>query len=233
MSDPDIAQLVTCIVSREDETWAVTWASDGPTPADYSGDSITPVTERAAAEVASMYVDRSAGSEAELQFAIYPWADGGNVILNIEWSADGFAARDIQGSGAFVQGSTLEELVLEAERRLPTTRGAMLRWIRPVGELIEEYGEGDADLGGFDPMAAAAAVAERLGASGIPVTAADVVTVMSTHAELTGHGDPETDHAERSTAVARVADATGRSLDVVARIYDEVERYVHLHRPKN
>src|SRR5262245_19400783 len=36
-------KLVTCVVSREDDRWQVTWASDGPTPVDYTGDSLTAV----------------------------------------------------------------------------------------------------------------------------------------------------------------------------------------------
>ena len=222
-----MAKLVTCIVRRVDKTWDVTWTSDGSTPPDFCGDNLTSVTDRAASAVASLYPD---WPEAELQFAIYPWSGNpGNVILDIQRSADGFVARDIQGSRRPVQGSSLEELVLDAERRLPDIHEAMLRWIRPISELIGEAGE--RDIGGFDPLEAAAAVSDRLGASGTPVTAADVVAVMSAHAELTGHGDPEADRVQRSASVARIASTTGCSPDIVARIYDEVERYLNLHRP--
>lgn len=229
-SDGDLADLITGIVDRTDETWGVTWASDGATPPARSGRSLTSVTDQAAADVASLYARRPATSGAELQFAIYPWTGRpGNVILDVQRSIGGFTARDIQGSDALVQGTSLEDLVREAERRLPKTDDAMLRWIRPVSELISEYGDRlgdrDDDTGGFDPMEAAEVVSERLAAEGLHVTAADVLAVMSVHAELTGHGDPETDEAARSAAVTRVADATGRRPDIVARIYDEVDRF--------
>jgi hypothetical protein len=131
-----VTNLVTGIAEREQGVWRITWASDGATPPEFSGDNLTSVTERAAAAVASMYVDSPEASEAELQFAIYPWiGKPGKVILDIQRSADGFAAEDIQGSGVTVHGSSLEELVQEAERRLPNTQEAMFRWIRLVSQL--------------------------------------------------------------------------------------------------
>lgn len=128
--------LVTCIVQRDGDVWQATWASDGRVPADFSGDSLTGVTVRATAETATLYANQPQAARAELQLAIYPWTDTtAKVILDIDTDPDGFAARDIEGSGSFVRGESLEALVREVERTIPNPHDAMFRWVRPVSAL--------------------------------------------------------------------------------------------------
>ena len=127
------ATLVTCVVQRESGTWRVSWASEGRTPPDFTGEGLEDLVEAAAARVASMYAEQP---ETELQHAIYPWTGtSAGIILDIERDAGGFLAKDIQGSGTLVRGESLEALVEEAEHVLSDPHRAMFRWIRPVGEL--------------------------------------------------------------------------------------------------
>jgi hypothetical protein len=131
-----LSRLVTCVVELEDESWNVSWASDGRVPGDFGEKSLTAATDRAAAQVAEMYSGKPQAANAELQFAIYPW-DGnpGNVILDITTDSDGLVARDIQGTEITVHGVSLEELVQKAETMVPDPKEAMLRWIRRVSDL--------------------------------------------------------------------------------------------------
>jgi hypothetical protein len=131
-----LSRLVTCIVQRKGESWQATWAADGRVPADFSDDSLTAAAERATAEIGAIYADQSQAAQAELQLAIYPWANTtARVILDIDPDSDGFTARDIEGSGVLVRGESLEGLVSEAEKTLPNLQDAMFRWVRPVSAL--------------------------------------------------------------------------------------------------
>lgn len=131
-----ISPLVTCIVQREGDTWQATWAGDGRVPADFSDESLTAATERATAEIATLYADQPQAAQAELQFAIYPWRDTtAKVIMDIDSEPDGFMACDIEGSGVLVRGESLEALVREAEQTLPNPHDGMFRWVRPVSTL--------------------------------------------------------------------------------------------------
>jgi hypothetical protein len=131
-----LSSLVTCIVQREGDTWQATWAADGRVPADFFDGSLTAATERATAEIITLYADQPQAAPAELQFAIYPWTDtSARVILDIDSDSDGFTACDIEGSGALVRGETLEALVREAEQTLPNPHDGMLRWVRPISTL--------------------------------------------------------------------------------------------------
>ncbi len=131
-----LSRLVTCIVQREGGAWLATWASDGRVPADFSDESLTAAAGRATAEIATLYADQPPADQAELQLAIYPWPDTtARVILDIDQDSDGFAARDIEGSGVLVRAESLEALVREAELTLTNPRDAMFRWVRRITTL--------------------------------------------------------------------------------------------------
>ena len=133
LSKRGLADLITCIVQKTGDSWEVSWVSEGRAPAGYYSETLTAATDQAAAEVAELYTGRIEATNAELMFAIYPWGgDGGKAILDISQDADGFVARDIQGSAPATHGGSLEALVEDAERSLPDTAGAMFRWIRKV-----------------------------------------------------------------------------------------------------
>lgn len=109
------------------------------TPQDSGGDDLATTIDRATADVAAMYVDRAKASEAELQFAIYPWAgEPGSVILDIRAGAEGYTAHDIVDSGTIVQGDSLDALVRDAERVLTDPGVAMFRWIRPMLSVVRD-----------------------------------------------------------------------------------------------
>lgn len=74
--------------------------------------------------------------DAELQFAIYPWeGDPGQAILDLSEDADGFTARDIQGTDITFHSDSIDAVVADAERYLPSAGDAMIRWIRPLAGL--------------------------------------------------------------------------------------------------
>jgi hypothetical protein len=131
-----LSDLVTCIVQRGRNGWDVVYASEGKTPRDFSDPSLGQVIERASADVASLYAGKTEAAKAELQFAIYPWrGDAGSVILDVTEEPAGLKLRDIQGTGIEFQSPSIEAAVADAERYLPSTDGAMLRWIRAVAGL--------------------------------------------------------------------------------------------------
>lgn len=83
-----------------------------------------------------MYSGGVEASDAELQFAIYPWGgDGGRIILDITTDADGYIARALQGSDSTVRAASLEDLVERAEQALGDTTGVMFRWIQRVSTI--------------------------------------------------------------------------------------------------
>jgi hypothetical protein len=130
-------KLVTCVVERDGQRWSVVWMSDGKTPADFSEGSLSAAADRASAEVAAMYAGKPQAAAAELQFAIYPWPgkNPGKVILDITKDDSGLNAQDIQGTEIKFHSDSLDAVVADAERYLPNTGEAMLRWIRPIVEL--------------------------------------------------------------------------------------------------
>ena len=131
-----LAQLVTCIVQRKGSAWSVMWASDGKVPRDFSEASLSAATDRASADVASLYANRPEAVDAELQFAIYPWRNtSGKVILDVTQDGSGLAVKDIQGSGISFHSDSIEAAVADAERYVPNPTDAMLRWIRRVADL--------------------------------------------------------------------------------------------------
>ena len=131
-----LPNLVTCVVDRDGDEWEVVWASEGRVPDNFKDHSLTAIAGRAAASVAGMYSGDPQAASAELQFAIYPWkGNPGKVILDITREAEGFVARDIQGTEITIQGASLEDLVQNAETMVPSPSNAMLRWIRRVSEL--------------------------------------------------------------------------------------------------
>ncbi len=131
-----LSTLVTCIVQRQGEVWQATWASDGNVPSEFSAESLTAATDHAKAEIVTLYAGRPQAAQAELQLAIYPWADTtAKVILDIDSDSDGFMACDIEGSGILVRGESLEALVREAEQTLPDPHDGMFRWVRPISAL--------------------------------------------------------------------------------------------------
>ena len=111
------------------------WASDGATPAEFRGQSLTATVTSATHAVAVLYSGKAQAATAELQFAIYPWEGGGKMIMDVQPSADGFTATALDSSGASVSGRDLESLVAQAQQSIPDFRIAMFRWIRPIREL--------------------------------------------------------------------------------------------------
>jgi hypothetical protein len=130
-----LSGLITCIVSAEKDKWSVTWASDRKTPAAFAGKGLTETVNRATQDVAGLYSGKPQAATAELQFAIYPWKGGGNLIMDVQRSADGFTAAALDTSEMSVSGPDLESLVGQAEQSLPDFRKAMFRWVRPIREL--------------------------------------------------------------------------------------------------
>jgi hypothetical protein len=132
----ELASLVTCILQRTNGTWEATWVSDGTVPADFFADSLVEATDEASTAVASIYLGQVEATDAELQFAIYPWGgDGGSVILDITPEADGYTARAIQGPDTVLRAKDLDTLIVEAERLLKGTANAMFRWISRVSTI--------------------------------------------------------------------------------------------------
>jgi len=130
-----LSDLITCVVSAENDRWTVIWVSDGRAPAGFSGKSLSETVDSATHAVAVMYSGKAQAATAELQFGIYPWKGGGKVIMDVQPSADGFTATVLDNSGMSVSGRDLESLVSYAEQSLPDFRTAMFRWIRPIREL--------------------------------------------------------------------------------------------------
>jgi hypothetical protein len=106
-----LSDLITCMVSAQKDHWTVIWVSDGRAPAEFTGKSLSEAVDRATQTVAALYSSKPQASTAELQFAIYPWPGGGQVIME------------------------LESLVVRAQQSLPDFRTAMFRWVRPIREL--------------------------------------------------------------------------------------------------
>ncbi len=74
---------------------------------------------------------------AELQYAIYPWKQAGNVqyIFQVNKTDEGYTARDIQGSDLAVTGNSLEDLIAQIQRKIGDPETAMLQWVKPVKDL--------------------------------------------------------------------------------------------------
>ncbi len=131
-----LSDLVTCIVQRSGSRWDVDWASDGKAPKNSSADSLTAALDEAALQVASLYANHPEALGAELQFAIYPWkGNAGDVILDMTRDGGELVATDIQGSGITFRATSFDAIVEGAERYVPDTSKAMLRWIRRVSDL--------------------------------------------------------------------------------------------------
>ena len=130
------SDLLTCVVERQDGFWEVSWASDGRVPDSFKDHGLSAVVDQAAAKVAAIYSGTPHAAKGELQFAIYPWeGNPGKVILDITSDGDRLVARDIQGTGITIPGSSLEDLVQKGETMVPNPRDAMFRWIRRVSDL--------------------------------------------------------------------------------------------------
>lgn len=131
-----LSDLVTCIVEPNGSRWELTWVSDGKTPRDSSAESVTAAIESGSAEIAALYASHTEALKAELQFAIYPWqGNAGDVILDITRDGAELVATDIQGSGITFRAPSVDGLIEGAERYVPDTSKAMLRWIRRVSDL--------------------------------------------------------------------------------------------------
>ncbi len=131
-----LSDLVTCIVEPDRSRWKLTWVSDGKTPRDSNAESLAAALDGASSEIASLYANQPQATQAELQFAIYPWTgNAGDVILDITRDGAELVAADIQGSGITFRAPSADGLVEGAERYVPDTSKAMLRWIRRVSDL--------------------------------------------------------------------------------------------------
>lgn len=131
-----LSDLVTCIVEPDGSRWTLTWVSDGKTPRDSSAESVAAAIESGSSEITALYASHTEALKAELQFAIYPWkGNAGEVILDITKDGAELVATDIQGSGITFRAPSVDGLIEGAERYVPDTSKAMLRWIRRVSEL--------------------------------------------------------------------------------------------------
>jgi hypothetical protein len=139
-TNPDIAGVLTCLVSAEDDAWAVSWMSDNTRkePPEFEAASLTEAVDQAATAALALWSVRPLVPGALLDFAIYPWRYGKNgAIYDISGRPGDFTARDIQGSNREVRASSLEGLV-EAVSQQPGGDVAMLRWDRPFAELATD-----------------------------------------------------------------------------------------------
>ena len=118
-----------------------------------------------------------------------------------------------------------ESLEDPAERTAVVWRIASeVRVVAWIAEQILEQVDQELDrVGGFGSPDASD-VAAGLVASGVPVSASEVAAVTSAYANLTGHGGLYEDKSERSAVVQRAANLTGCRDDIVAAIFDEVDR---------
>jgi hypothetical protein len=130
-------KLMSCMLTPKGETWDAMWVSEGgPTPDDFVARTLTGAAERAASEIGALYRADRIAVEAELQFAIYPFSDEADLILDIQRGTEGFVASSVNGGDPSVQGDTLEALVDSARATVPEPRDVMFRWVRRVSELI-------------------------------------------------------------------------------------------------
>jgi hypothetical protein len=129
-------RLVTCALSDKGDYWEAMSVSSGATPQDFTEPTLTDAADRAAAEIGSLYRSDPIAAESELQFAIYPFAEGaGARILEIRRGAGGYQASAESG-GPPVEGDSLEALVDAVRGNTADPSGTMFHWIRPVSELI-------------------------------------------------------------------------------------------------
>lgn len=130
--------LVTGIVVHKGERWTLIWAAGGRAPSDASFDSAGAAIECGNGETARRYTGRSEALTAELQYAIYPWADGGDSIevLDVTANSDGLLeARDMQSGTVVGSGGVIDEVIESAGQALDDPGNAMLRWIIRVRDL--------------------------------------------------------------------------------------------------
>jgi hypothetical protein len=123
------------MVSRHKKSWEVMWISDLQTPKDFKADGLSEALDRASREIGSIYAGTEAAAETELQVAIYPFNDNASLILDVQPDGDGFSASDLDGVGLNVRGADIVALV-EAAQSLPNSDNCMLRWIRPMKDLV-------------------------------------------------------------------------------------------------
>lgn len=132
-----LADLVTCVVSKSQDGMWETEFVDYDAADNFTDPSLGNLTDKVSAAVAKHYRDSTAAETAELQYAIYPGEQGKDIIaiLRITKSAEGFMARDIQGSDLTISGTSLEELVSKAMSHFSDPSQVMLQWILPIREL--------------------------------------------------------------------------------------------------
>ena len=135
-------ELVTAVVVRDADIWTVSsWIDASLEP---GGDfrTLDELVQTTDALVGDCYPTKPTRQSAELQYAIYPWSDKGDItaILDITGEPGAFAANDIQGSGLDVRGPTAETLVVEAGSRLDDPSTVMFIWIKQIAQLRPEPG---------------------------------------------------------------------------------------------
>ncbi len=134
-----LTPLIGAVITREIDTWSVTWDNDGPQPGELRAQTLTEAANQAAGAIVARQAAHPLGQDAELQLAIYPWDYVDGPMFDITAGPSGFSATDMLGiARAPLQGSSLEDLVFAAGN-LPDRRaaGAMLMWTRPVAELSQ------------------------------------------------------------------------------------------------
>jgi hypothetical protein len=126
--DPNLGGFV----EEGDDGWRVSWdEGGGNNPPELQAASLTEVTDLATAAALA----RPRPSGGVLAFAIYPRKSGKKGVLYDVTSSPGqFTARDMQGSHREVGAANLDELLAEVRQQAGPDI-AMLRWVRPFGEL--------------------------------------------------------------------------------------------------
>ena len=136
----DRGQLLTAVISAgagfRDGEWEVIWVGEGgKEPSRMVATSLSEAAVWATTAALALFAEGRLISEAQLQFAIYPW-DYGTMAAMYDITAEvgQFQAHDIVGNGPDIAARTLEELV-EQMAAQPGGRKAMLRWIRRFQDL--------------------------------------------------------------------------------------------------
>jgi hypothetical protein len=131
-------RLTTVILQRDDDGWSRNWVLDQSHH--HLPDGHSESLELALDEVEETYRDYVAsqdmGDGSCLQYAIYPWGNGGEQIYDIEGHPGLYVATDMRGSARRVSAPTIDALIAAIEETPGTTFDhAMLRWER-TGPLV-------------------------------------------------------------------------------------------------
>ena len=136
----DRGQLLTAVISAgagfRDGEWEVIWVGEGgKEPSRMVATSLSEAAVWATTAALALFAEGRLISEAQLQFAIYPW-DYGRMAPMYEITAEAcqYRAHDIVGDSPEIAAPSLEELV-EQMAVQPRGSEAMLQWVRRFQDL--------------------------------------------------------------------------------------------------